>query len=125
MIELELVRDVLDKQLIDRNEIEMGRVDGVVLDVPDDGPPRLDSLELGLVVLAERFHPRLRPVVEWLRRFSVRTRAVQRVPWETVAEIRELHMKVAIDATETAAFEWELWLGKHVVEHLPGGKEEE
>jgi hypothetical protein len=125
MHELDLCRDLLDKQLIDREGTEMGRVDGVLLELSEDSPPRVDSFELGFVVLAERVHPWLLALVEWLRRWSVRSTARQVVRWPAVEEVTERYIKLNIDATQTPAFDWEKWLGARVVDHLPGGKEDE
>ena len=44
---MELVRDVLDGIILDREGTEMGRVDGLVLRLEDEGPPLVDHLELG------------------------------------------------------------------------------
>ena len=52
MSKIKLVRDVLDKQMLDKNECEIGRVDGIVLEFPEDAPPRVARLELGGPVLA-------------------------------------------------------------------------
>ena len=123
MKELELVRDVLDKELIDCKETNMGRVDGVVLDV-GDGPPRIDRFELGFVVLARRVHPRLEQLVMWLRRWSVRKSARYGIPWEKVLDVTPDHIQVDLEAMKTPAFDWERWMRKHIVEKLPGGKEE-
>lgn len=54
---MDLVRDVLDKQVIDRNGRPMGRVDGIVLELRDGAPPRVDALAIGPAVLGERLHP--------------------------------------------------------------------
>ena len=79
---LDLTRDVLDMQLVDREETKIGRVDGLVLELRDDQPPRVDALEMGFVVLARRIHPRVESWVERLRRrFSVRKTARYRIPW--------------------------------------------
>lgn len=56
---MELVRDLLDKQLIDRNGVNTGRVDGIVVELREDGPPRLVALEAGPAVLAYRVGPRM------------------------------------------------------------------
>lgn len=120
-MDLDLARDVLDQELLDRNGIEMGRVDGLVFIVDDDGPPRLDRFELGFVVLARRVHPRVEKWVEALRRWSVRREARQRIPWSNVEEITHDHIKVSIDASETPAFDWEQWLREKVVTKIPGG----
>ena len=69
---LELVRDVLDTQIVDADETKMGRADGIVLAIDGDGPPRVDHLELGFAVLARRLHPRLEQWLQNLReRWSV------------------------------------------------------
>jgi sporulation protein YlmC with PRC-barrel domain len=56
---VDLVRDLLDKKLADRNGREMGRVDDIVLEIGDDGPPRVAALEVGPAVLAYRILPAL------------------------------------------------------------------
>lgn len=63
---MDLVRDLLDKQVMDRNGREMGRVDGVVLELRDGAPPRVARIEIGGSVLAWRIHPLLARWVEGL-----------------------------------------------------------
>ena len=58
--ELDLIRDVLDKKAIDRNGRELGRIDGITLEVRDGAPPRVATLEIGPAVLAGRVWPVLR-----------------------------------------------------------------
>jgi sporulation protein YlmC with PRC-barrel domain len=54
---VDLTRDVLDKQVIDRNGREMGRVDGIVLDHRPGEAPRVSALLIGPSVLGDRLHP--------------------------------------------------------------------
>jgi len=54
---MDVVHDVLDKQIVDRNGREMGRVDGIVLDVREDAPPRLADVLIGASVLGARVNP--------------------------------------------------------------------
>jgi sporulation protein YlmC with PRC-barrel domain len=54
---MDLVRDLLDKEVVDRNGREMGRVDTVVLEIRAGAPPRVAALELGPAVLAYRVRP--------------------------------------------------------------------
>jgi sporulation protein YlmC with PRC-barrel domain len=54
---MDLVRDLLDQPVVDRNGRAMGRVDGIVLEVGDDAPPRVVSIAVGPSVLGERLHP--------------------------------------------------------------------
>jgi hypothetical protein len=119
-MDLDLARDVLDQNLVDRNDKLMGRIDGLVVLVDGDAQPRVDRFELGFVVLARRLHPRIEKWVNALRRWSVRKEAVQVVPWSNVAEITQDYIKVTIDATETPAFAWERWLRDAIVSKIPG-----
>ena len=125
-MKIDLVRDILDQELVDRNGTNMGRVDGIVLAIDGDEPPRIDHFELGFVVLARRLHPRVEKWVEAIRgRWSVRKEARQIVPWASVAEITLNHVKIDVDASETSAFAWEQWLRDHVVKKIPGSGAEE
>ena len=118
---MDIVRDILDKQLCDREEIFMGRVDGLVLEVSEDGPPRVDHFELGFAVLARRIHPRVERWLQAIRkRWSVRKNARQIVPWSAVLEVTPQHIKLDLAALETPAFDWERWLRKHVIRKIPG-----
>ena len=122
---LDLARDVQDRQLVDEEEKELGRVDGVVIDIRDGEAPRVDHLELGFVVLASRLHPTLEQfVMSMHRRWSVRRSARFGIPWSEVAEVTTHHIKVKLKAEHTPAFDWEKWLRRKVVNHLPGGQEE-
>ena len=125
MDEIDLARDVLDQQLIDRNGTKMGRVDGLVIAFEADGRPRVDHFELGFAVLAGRMHPRFERWLNAIRkRWSVREIARQIVPWSDVAELTENHIKLSIDAFTTPAFDWERWLRDHVVTKIPGSGDE-
>ena len=89
---MDLVRDLLDKKVVDRNGREMGRVDRIVLDVREGAPPRVAAFEIGPSALAARLGARLgrwaaaiehgfqlrevllRPIVDQQVEFSVRLR---------------------------------------------------
>jgi hypothetical protein len=118
---MDLVRDILDKQLVDADETKMGRVDGVVLVVDGNQQPRIDHFELGFAVLARRVHPRLQNWLQAVRkRWSVRRTAVQIVPWSAVVTITTDEIKLDLKALDTPAFDWERWLREHVMKKLPG-----
>ncbi len=117
--ELDLARDVLDKQLVDSDDTAMGRVDGIVLAI-GDGAPRIDHFELGFSVLARRLHPRVEQWLQVLRRWSPRRTARQIVPWSAVLEINNHEVRLDLKAIDTPAFDWERWLRKHIVSKIPG-----
>jgi hypothetical protein len=115
MKRLDLTRDLLDKQVVDRDETKMGRVDGVILELRGNRPPRVDAIEMGFAVLARRMGPRVERWLEKLRRFSIRKTARQRVVWAKVLEVELHHIKLDLQAIETPAFDWERWLRDHFV----------
>lgn len=118
--DLELARDILDLQVVDCEEIKMGRVDGLVLELREGKPPRVDHLEMGSSVLARRLHPRIERWVDALRRrLGVQKTGRYRVPWSAVREITSYHLKLDVKALDTPMFAWELWLRDHVIEHIP------
>ena len=56
---MDLVCDLLDKQVVDRNGRKLGRVDSIIFEWRDDGPPIVAGIEIGLVTIARRLHPLL------------------------------------------------------------------
>ena len=125
MKQLDLLRDVLDKQVVDRDETKMGRVDGIVLELRDGEPPRVAALEMGFATLARRLHPRAEAWLEALRkRFSVRRTARFRPAWEKVLDVTTEHVQLDVDLEKTPVIDWERWLRVHVVAKVPGEKEE-
>jgi hypothetical protein len=119
---MDLVRDVLDSQLIDDNMRPMGMVDGLTAELRDNAPPRLAFIECGFPVLARRVHPKLESIVRWLgRRFGLRRGRVMRIAWSKVKFVN-IDTKVTVHAERTPAFRWELALREHVVRHIPGSR---
>ena len=119
-----IIRDLLDKQLVDADETKMGRADGIAIEVDGDKQPRIDHLELGFTVLARRLGPRAQKWFEAIRkRWSVRKSARQIVPWSKVIDATPYEIKVDLKAMETAAFDWERWLRDRIVSKIPGSGE--
>jgi hypothetical protein len=100
---MDLVRDLLDKKLVDRNGREMGRVDSIVLEIRDDAPPRVAALETGPAVLASRLHPILGRCVAALELlFGVQEGRPVRISFGDVLDIHD-GVKVDLAFGETAA----------------------
>jgi hypothetical protein len=120
---LQLVRDILDKQLVDAKGDPMGKVDGIVLDLGDGtGPPRAATIACGFPVLGARLHPRLgRWIIALGRRWGMRGGRTYRIPFSRVEHFNG-EVKLSIkDAERTPAYEWEHWLREKVFRHVPGG----
>jgi sporulation protein YlmC with PRC-barrel domain len=93
---MDLVRDVLDKELVDRNGREMGRVDSVILCVNGADPPHVLAIESGPAVLAARVGPRFGRWVEGVEHaFGVDDGRPLRIPF---SEVLHVHQLVKIDA---------------------------
>ena len=60
---INLVRDLLDQLLVDRHDRYIGRVDGIVLELRRDRPPKVVALEIGIATVAYRIHPRLGRII--------------------------------------------------------------
>lgn len=118
---VELVRDCLDKQLIDRNGRKMGRVDGIVMEFEKgERPPRVAFLEVGAVTGARRLNSRL---AKWVERISKRWKIDRsdpfRIPWSKVV-LSGIDVTVDVDAEETPALDWEKWLRRKIIGRIPG-----
>jgi hypothetical protein len=118
--EVWVARDLLDKQLVDRENRPMGKVDGVVIEYPQGQPPRVAFLETGPVVLGRRFHPKIgRWVARRLRRLGISDGQPHRIAIEKVIQFGR-DVKVDLDARRTRSYAVEHWLRDHVIAKLPG-----
>jgi sporulation protein YlmC with PRC-barrel domain len=117
---MRLIAEVLDKQVLDRRGQKMGKVDGIVIELRADGPPRVAAVEIGSTVLARRLHPAL---ADWLlrlrRRAGVEGEEPLRIPFGKVRDVG-IDLEVDLDAESSAAFAWERWLRERIVGRIPG-----
>src|SRR5436190_18521056 len=112
---MDLVRDLLDKKVSDRNGRDMGRVDSIVLDARDGGPPRVVAIEIGPSALALRIGSAVGRWVEALEHaFAVDAGRPLRIPFRDVIDVLD-HVKVdrAFGETSAATIEQRLrrWVG--------------
>lgn len=117
---MHLIRDVLDKKLFDRDNCRMGRVDGLIMRVPEHGQPRITHISIGGRPLAGRIGSRTatlsRKVAE---HFGPKRIAPVLIPWKAVTTAgRDIHLDV--DAEESGAMAWEKWIEKHIIGRIPG-----
>jgi hypothetical protein len=123
---IKLIRDVLDKLLVDREGVPVGRVDGILLVQDGDSPPRVMQIESGAITLARRLNAELARVLPWLmRKIGLRWRQPVRLPWSRIDSLgREL--KLDLCAEHSALLGSEHWLRDHVVRRIPGsGKQKQ
>jgi hypothetical protein len=116
--------DLLDHQLIDRNDRPCGNVDDLALEEDDDGRLIVTAVLCGPGVLARRLG--LHRFGRWRERVTALTTPdslpqPSRLPFERVAEIGN-HVSVAADADELATFATERWFRDHVIGRIPGSE---
>jgi hypothetical protein len=100
---MDLVRDLLDKHVVDRNGRDIGRVDRVILDVAPGREPRVAGFELGPEVLAYRVGPFFGRCAEALEHvFDVAAGRPLRIAFAQIIGIHE-HVKVDVAVGETVA----------------------
>jgi hypothetical protein len=117
---MELIRDCLDKQLVDKHGKPMGRVDGLVIGWSDKLQPRVTHIEIGAVTQWRRVHPSLGRLVDRLRRrMGVVRRDPCRIEWKKAVS-GGIEVIVDIEAEKSGALDWELWLRKNVIMKIPG-----
>ena len=119
--ELNLVRDLLDDQLVDNRHDPLGRVDGLILTVVEGHQPRVTCIEVGITVSAGRLNRRVeRWVSAVARRWGLRRGRPTRIPCSKVKKVGlETELDVLADQTVLV---WEHWLRERVVRHIPSLK---
>jgi hypothetical protein len=113
---VDIVRDVLDKLVVDRNGRVMGRVDGIVLEQHNGGPPSVSAILIGPVALGFRLHPRIGRWVAALERFCGLSPARPvRIEVERIVDVaREIKTDLTRSDTATQEVEQRLrtWVAK-------------
>jgi sporulation protein YlmC with PRC-barrel domain len=117
---MDVVRDVLDKIVVDRNGREMGRVDGILVE-QGEGQPRITTLLIGPSVLGSRLHPALGRWVTTIERYlGVNRDQPCRIGVDVVERVdSKVELRLTIGETTAAAVEQLLrkWIIK-----LPGSQ---
>jgi len=116
-----LVRDILDERVSDRNGRELGRVDSIVFEMRDDGPPLVSAIEIGFITAMQRVHPMLGRWARAIERWAgVSPDRPVRIPF---SKILDLEPRVRVDFTsselDALAFEEK---ARAIVTAIPGGK---
>ena len=115
---MELGRQVLDQQLIDRSGINMGKVDGVMIELRDGLAPRVTAVLTGGHLLARRLHPFFEGLaVRLTRRFGPGKLEPLRIPW---SKVRKIGVDVQVDIEADRGMPWEHWVRDHIIRRIPG-----
>ena len=118
---MDVVRDVLDKNVVDRNGREMGRVDGILIEQRPNQPVHLTAVLIGPAALGDRLHPAVGRVVHRIEKsFGIDEDRPARVAFAEIDEIGpRIRLRLTIGETAVAAVEQRLrsWLAR-----LPGSR---
>ncbi|PBB84890.1 MULTISPECIES: hypothetical protein [unclassified Mesorhizobium] len=118
---MQLLRDILDKQVVDREQVKIGKVDSLVAELRQGKPPRIVAVELGSIALARRLGAR---PGQWAARLTARLRGKRyarphRIAWRKVRDIG-VDIEFDVDVRRTRIFAWQDWLRDHLVGRIPG-----
>lgn len=119
-MELRVVHELLDKPVLDEGRRNIGRVDGVVLELHRGAQPRISALEIGGRVWARRLHPR---IARWAMALGERWPALANgVTRFSMRDVRTTGITVSVkcDGRATPAMKWEHWLRRNVISRIPG-----
>jgi hypothetical protein len=115
---MDIFRDLLDKQLVDRHGRNMGKIDGLIAEVRDDQPPRITHMEVGAVTLSRRVSRRLsNRIAKWFGR-NPEAGAFQ-IPWNKIRDL-SIDIRLDLDAEKIPTLAVENWLRKKVICRIPG-----
>jgi sporulation protein YlmC with PRC-barrel domain len=104
---MHLVRDLLDKQLVESDENKIGKVDGLVIEARDGSPPRIAAIETGAGVVLDR--------LGW------RTSGHRyRIAFEKIIDVG-VDVAVDVDPEQMPLVQWQDWLRRRVLRWIPGG----
>jgi len=118
---MHLVADVLDQQLLDKTGNRAGRVDGIVLELRDDKPPRITHIEVSPITLLARFSRRFAErYAHWDKRLGGGRGVPFRISWDRLEQTGKA-WRFDMNAEETPIPAFEDWLRTKIVEHIPGG----
>ncbi len=96
---MDIIRDILDSNVLDRHGRALGKVDGIVAELRPGRPPVLKAIEVGLPVKARRIAPRLAAILS-------RWTSVTRIAWSDIEEL-DMDTKVKLDGRGTPALAFE------------------
>jgi sporulation protein YlmC with PRC-barrel domain len=117
---MHLVRDVLDQPLVAPDDSPCGTVDGVVLELSNDGTLRVAAIEQGAVTLARRMSTTLGRAVQAIAaRIGPRGGEVVRIPFTHVWGVgTRVLIAGGVDRDRLVAAE--SWARENVIAHIPG-----
>jgi hypothetical protein len=119
---MDLIREVLDKRLLDRDDEIVGRVDGLIMMVEGDAQPRVTELSVGGPAVFARLGGWAVAVAKFFAAiWGPKRKSAVRIPWSDIDHFGR-DVKLTIRGDDTRLLAWENWIDKHVIMKIPGSK---
>jgi sporulation protein YlmC with PRC-barrel domain len=123
MNELYVSFHLLDRQIVDRDGLEVGKVDEVELGIDDRGAPYLAALLVG----PQAFGPRIsgwlgRLLTGLARRLRTDRSGPLRIPYDLVRQV-DSAVELSVRRDLLREPELESWLREHLIGRIPGSAE--
>jgi len=119
---LPLVRDVLDKQVLDPEGHKVGKADGLILQALANRPSRVIAMEISQTAAWRQVHHRLGALADWLRaKFEPGQNQPPRILFDHFVR-GGIDVHIDISWKRTKALVWEDWLENRVIARIPGGR---
>src|SRR5947208_10741016 len=112
---MELGRQVVDQQVIEAQDRQMGKVDGIVLELTPGARARVACLVVGGTTLLWRIHP---GVARWAERRLGGEGHTARIPWRQVVKVG-VDVKVDVEAERSPALHWERRVRDRIIGRIP------
>jgi len=117
---IDLVRDMLDTQVLDREKRPLGKVDGVGLELGEGTPPRVAYFEIDAVTAWSRLGKRFGRWAKKLAAHWERDGHPYRFNWSQVRDFG-IDIEIEVDAEDSPPFDFERWVREKLVKRIPGG----
>jgi sporulation protein YlmC with PRC-barrel domain len=117
--------DLLDRQIVDRYGLDVGKVDDVEFGMDDDGMPYLAALLVGPQALGPRIGGWLgRVVASAARRMRMDPGGPLRIPYDVVGSVGPA-VELTVSRDLLVEPELEHWLREHLIARIPGSADVE
>ena len=118
---MDLVREVLDKRILDRDGTIIGRVDGLIIEVDGANQPRVTQLSIGGPAVFARLGKWAVALAKFFAaRWGPKRRSQVRIDWSEIDHFGR-DVKLTISCEDTEAMAWEDWIDEHIIMKIPGG----
>lgn len=115
-----LVQQVLDKEIDDKDGHKAGKVNDLILELPDDGPPRVTAILTGPDSFVSLLPDWMDKLTLWIRTSILGLKRVDphEIDWQHVTHI-DVAVHVDLDRVEAGLVETQEHVWKRWLEPLP------